>query len=251
MRPKSNVPPPARRLGFFLQIPLRKKTQLPDLGLFAVFDRAPDPFSGASRLFIARSSSDLARKLNRLVAEGTLRRGSVFVQTAASETDIADPRYEELLWTVLAGIERIKARGDKASLLRIRAALDRKGLKTGPKRQDYASKWKIEALHNLAKGMPLEHAITHPARKRALESARQELWRYCRAFYQWCLLADLHSPKDWQKPKAAQQFRDEFGLQFPRDLEAASEAYKRGKQTVGKHLAAYDRFRTSSKPSLH
>jgi len=252
MQRQTRPPFDQRRRGFFLQIPLRKNanlTNLPNLGLFAVFDRAPAPLWGASRLFIAHSPGELAKKLYRLSENGMLRSGEVFVETAARESDFTDPSREDLLWTVLAAIERLKARGDREALLRIRAALERKGLKPGPKRQAYAARWKIETLQNLAKGLPLEKAVTHPARKRALESARQELWRYCREFYQWCLLANLQDPDDWQRPKAAQQFREDFGLEFPRDLEAAREAYKRGKRTVDKHLAARDRFLASGKPS--
>jgi len=252
MHLKTRLPPDQRRCGFFLQIPLRKNvnlTTLPNLGLFAVFDRPPAPLSDASRLFIAHSPGELARKLRRLIANGLVRSSRVFVETAASETDFTDPMREDLLWTVLAGIERLKARGDRQALLRVRAALERKNSRPGPRRQAYAAKWKIETLQNLAKGLPLEQAVTHAARKRALESARQELWRYCREFYQWCLLANLHNPDDWRRPKAAQQFREDFGLEFPRDLEAAREAYKRGKRTVDKHLAACDRFLASGKPS--
>lgn len=253
MRPKAKHPYPHSRVGFWLDISPHKKIRLdklPNLGLLAVFDRAPDPFSQASRLFVARSSGELSQKLKRSIAQGTLRTNRVYVETAAFEAGFSDTQYEELVWTVLAGVERIKARGDKATLLRVRAALERKGDIPGPKRQSYASAWKLETLQNLAQGTPFARALTHPARKRAPESSRQELWRYCREFYLWCLLAELHTPGDWQKPTAARHLRYQFGIQFPRDLVAAIEAYKRGKRTVSKHLAAYDRFLAPSKPAL-
>ncbi|HMD30653.1 MAG TPA: hypothetical protein VKG84_02005 [Candidatus Acidoferrales bacterium] len=245
MPQRAKRPYPHGRAGFWFDISQPKKIRLdhlPNLGFFAVFDRAPDPFSRASRLFVARSPGEFSDKLNHLIAKGALRAHRVYVETAASEADITDPHYEELVWTVLAGIERIKTRGDRATLLRVRAALERKGMNPGPKKQAYATAWKLDTLRNLSKSMPFESAVTHPARKRALESARQELWRYCREFYNWCLLAGIHSPKDWLKPKAAAQFRREFGMNFPRDLDAATEAYKRGKRTNAKHLTAYDRF---------
>jgi hypothetical protein len=164
-------------------------------------------------------------------------------------SDFRDQQYEELVQTVLRGIEIIKARGDKATLLDVRAACEREGIKPGPKRQQRYSAWKIETLRNLARPhAKFEDAITHPARKRAPESARQELWRYCRELYRWCMLANLHTPEDWQKPKAAKVFREQFGLQFPRDLDAASEAYGRGKKTFEKHLAVYDRFLELDQP---
>jgi hypothetical protein len=141
---------------------------------------------------------------------------------------------------VLRGIEIIKLRGDRAALRRVRNAIERTGGNPGPKRGEFA--WKIETLRNLAKKKKFEEAVTHPARKRALESAHQEIWRYCREFYHWCLLTNLHTNEDWQKPKAAALFREKFGFEFPRDLDAAQEAYRRGKQTVEKHLAEYDRF---------
>jgi len=253
MQPKAERPYIPSRTGFWLDISQPKKIRLehlPNRGFFAVFDRAPDPFSQASRLLVAHSPNELGEGLKRMTAKGTLQSNRVYVETAESEAGITDPHYEELVWTVLAGIERIKARGDKATLLRVRAALERRGLKPGPKRQEYASVWKIETLRNLSKGMPFQSALAHPARKRAPESARQELWRYCREFYQWCLLADLHNPQEWLKPKAARHLRRQFGIELPLYLDAATEAYKRGRRTVSKHLAAYHRFVASSQPLL-
>lgn len=221
---------------------------LPNLGVYAVFDVPPSPFSNASRLFMARSTSELAQKLSRARRTGVLRRNRVYVETAVSEADIADPAVEQLLETVLLGVEHLKNRGNKAALLRIRASIERKGLKPGPKRQDYATKWKIETLRNLGAGMSFENAVTHPARKRALDSARQEIWRYCGEFYRWCLLANVHSPEEWQNPKEAPHFRENFGMEFPRDIAAAAEAYKRGKRAVDRSLAAYDRLLRSVNP---
>lgn len=171
--------------------------------------------------------------------------GRVYVQTAASENDFTDPQYEALVWNVLKGVEMIKSRGDRGTMLRVRAALERRGGQPGPRRQEYASAWKIEALRGLTRHKRFENTLTH-ARKRAPESARQELWKYCRDCYQWCRLADLHSPEDWQRPKAAKHFREQFGLEFPRDLDAAIEAYRRGRKSFEKHEADYERFLKSS-----
>ncbi len=250
MRQGSNISDPHSRQGFWLDLDTRKRIRLdylPNLGVYAVFDVPPSPFQNASRLFIARTPGELAQKLSRARRTKALRSNRVYVEAAVSEADITEPGYEQLVWTVLAGIEQIKSRGDKAALRRIRAALERKGLRPGPRRQDYATKWKIETLRNLSTGVSFENAVTHPARKRALDSARQELWEYCQEFYRWCLLADQHSPGEWQNPKAGRHFREEFGMEFPRDRDAAAEAYRRGKRTVDRTLAAYDHFLKSKK----
>jgi hypothetical protein len=253
-KPRSAKSPyPERRLGFWLDLkpgPARggRLNHLPNLGLFAVFDDLPVAYSDASRLFVARSPRELGNQLRRLIASRAIRNCRVYVETAASESDFTDLQYEKLVWTVLASVQRIKARGDTATLRRLRAAIERKGIKPGPKAQEYARKWKVETLKNLAHGIPFEAAVTHPARKRALESARQEIWMYCREFYLWCLLTNLHRLEEWQKPKAAEHFLKEFGVAFPADLDAAKEAYARGRRTVDKHLAAYDCFLASSQP---
>jgi hypothetical protein len=245
-----------RREGFWLDLVPSSKMRLgrlPNRGLFAVFYETPGPFSNASRVFVARSTRELGARLRQLVARKMIpNNGRVYVQTAASENDFTEPQYEALVWNVLNGIKTIKARGDRATLLRVRAALDRTGVTPGPKRQQYASSWKIDTLRNLAKKKKqrFEDALTHPARKRAPESARQELWKYCKEFYHWCMLANLHSPEDWQNNSAAKYFQEQFGLKFPRDLDAATEAYRRGKKTVEKRLADYDRFLESHQPRL-
>ena len=148
---------------------------VPNRGLFAVYENLLGPFISARLLFATRSMRELPRRLRTLRAKGMFPTNYVYVQTAAKEADFTDLEYEYTIRRVLAGVEKIKKRGDKAKLLLVRRALERKGLKPGPKRQEYASSWKIDTLRNLSKDALFEDAVTHPARKRALESARQEV----------------------------------------------------------------------------
>ncbi len=190
----------------------------------------------------------LVNRLRALFAQGTIPTGCVYVQTAASEADFTDLQYEYSIRRVLAGIENIKKRGNKAKLLLVRRVLERKGGKPGPKRQEYASAWKIDTLRNLAKGARFEVAVTHPARKRALESARQEVWKYCKKFYRYCEMMGLHTPENWQRSAGdVSLLQFVFGFELSRDCDAMAEAYKRGKRASQGRLARRQVPRESSR----
>ena len=140
------------RDNFQLEIPPGGKipwTKLPNRGWFAVYDRAPNGYSDASRLFTAEGLDGLRRWYRRTAKDKTIEnRFVVHVQTATSEGDLMDPATERLVWDITQKIERLKSWGKKDALLRVRASLERKGTVTGPKRRDYAD-WKIETLRNL------------------------------------------------------------------------------------------------------
>jgi hypothetical protein len=186
-------------------------SNLPDLGWFAVYDRPPSGHSNSTRLLVADKLSTLQEGIGRLIQERRVPADQmVFVETAASEALLRDPDRERQVWAVLQDVNAFKKRGDKDALRRIRASLDRKGGRPGPKRRDFAA-WKIEALRGLSKGVRFVDALKDPARKSHPESARQELWQYCREFYRLCELAELDRPEHWQKPPVSEYFRDRFG----------------------------------------
>src|SRR5439155_26029206 len=117
---------------------------------------------------------------------------------------------------------------DTETLKRIRAATERKGGKPGPKRRSH-SEWKIDLLRQLASN-PMKSVKNFAEYPDTEGSVRVELGRFCRSFYERCILLGARTPQSWQEPKVAQSLREGFGFAFPADLPAASEAYRRGEE---------------------
>ncbi len=157
------------------------------------------------------------------------------------EKSVPDPVCAQIVEDVLWGIEQIRERGDRVMLLQLRAALERKGGRPGPKRRPEANRWKIETLHEIAQGKPLKQSVRHP--RRSPQSASAELGRFCQEFYWLCEYLDAREPKSWRKPRPARALRQEFGFRFPADLAAAQQAYHRGRAAAEKSLREFDRFR--------
>jgi hypothetical protein len=218
--------PHARFQSFVLRledkIPWRA---LPNRGLFAVYDAPLGPY--ANRLFIAKGLGDLRHGLREFQQRGRIPGPDAFVQTARTTSDFPDLDRERIIWENTQRCKWLKARYGHTAWLQVRAAIERKGTRPGPKRRECAD-WKIRTLQMVSKGVPFEDAIENPARKHRLESARVEIWRYCREFHDVCQWTGLNTPEEWQKPKAAQYLHEHFGLQFPHDLKAAREAFHRG-----------------------
>jgi hypothetical protein len=146
----------------------------------------------------------------------------VYVETAKSEAAFTDVEGERLLYSVLNGIAQIKSRKNcKRSLNAIRAVIERKGTSPGPERVD---DWKIEMLRKLAAGELWKQVITSSAKK--ARSAEVELVRFCREVYEECLLFDSDSftPHPYLLDKLQFRFG---GFQFPADIAAVKEAYRR------------------------
>lgn len=221
----------ARRENFVLDCRARIPwTRLPNRGWYAVFDDLPSPFGEAHRLFVASGIRELRRGLARLLKRGAIANPArVFVETAGAKSKLSDLEYERRVADVFLGIAAIQQRGDRQTLLAIRAALGRKGGRRGPKRQRDAVRWKVETLRQLAGGQPLKASVAHP--RRTPQSASAEIGRFCREFYEYCWWLDAHSPDSWQRD-AAGMLGEKFGFEFPRDALAAREAYLRGKRSV-------------------
>lgn len=198
---------------------------LPDPGVFAVYNGPPAP--GVVRLFVATGRAELRERLGQFQSKGMLPSPPcVWVEAASSESDLTDFKYEGFVRSVLAGIMMIKNRGDKATLLRVRAALESKGGKPGPKLQPENNAWLIELLKELAAGKPLKKARLPKPWKPS--SASATLSRFCWNFYQLCTLFGAPSPEEWQGEYVAHIIHERFGFQFPNDLSAAQEAFRRG-----------------------
>jgi hypothetical protein len=201
------------------------------------------PGSGrnAVRLFVATGAVELKERLAQFQSKGMLANPSrVFVETAPSENDLTDYEYEGFVRSVLAGIERIKARGDKATLRRVRAALESKGGKPGPKVNPEQRAWLVAVLKELATGKPLKQVTLPKPRKPASVSAT--LSQFCWRFYQFCNLFDAKSPSEWQTDCIAGLMRERFGFSFPDDLIAAQEAFRRGKAQLTPEQRAREPF---------
>jgi hypothetical protein len=208
--------------------------ELPNLGLFAV-EVFPSP-GGPFR--IVKGMEELRKTLELYASKGMLPEPSrVFVLTAAREQDFPDRAYEQLVKEVHWGIEQVKKRGDRDTLREIRSALERKGKRPGVAANPENNRWMIDLLTELASGKQLKGAVPRPW-KPASASAR--LSRFCWDFYTWCTLFGAHDRQAWQEPYIARVLRQEFGFRFldegqaGRDLSAANEAYRRGKQQAPK-----------------
>ncbi|HXR10183.1 MAG TPA: hypothetical protein VN792_05360 [Candidatus Acidoferrales bacterium] len=127
----------------------------------------------------------------------------------------------------------------------LRAALERKGGRPGPKQRPAANRWKIETLREIARGKPLKQSVRQP--RRSPQSASAELGRFCREFYWLCEFLEAHEPESWRKPRAAKLFKEQLGFAFPRDVAAAEEAYRRGRAAAEHSLREYDRFTRASR----
>jgi hypothetical protein len=198
---------------------------LPNLGVYAAYNRLPVP--GDARLFVAHGPEELLERLEQFQSSGMLPNPPrVWVETAYSESDLTDLEYEGLVRSVLAGINRIKKLGDKATLRRVRSALESRGGKRGPKVIPENNAWVIDLLKELAAGTPLKQARLPKPWKPSSASAK--LSRFCWNFYQLCMLYRAPSQKEWQSEHVADVIRKQFGFQFPSDLGAAQEAFLRG-----------------------
>lgn len=204
---------------------------LPNRGLYAVYDNFPD---FGDRLHIVEGVDALRQTIETLLQQGKIPT-RVFVATAATKEDLPDPEYVRSVRAVLRGIELIKKRGDKARLRLIRAALERKGGRPGPKADPAKSAWLIGVLKELATGKPLLKQVRlrkpwKPA------SASAKLSQFCWDFYQLCTLFGANSPREWQEEYVARTIRDRFGFRFPDDLTAAQEAFRRGQASLDRAL---------------
>jgi hypothetical protein len=210
---------------------------LPNRGLFAIYDTLPGPPWMCRPIYLGAGRASLRhaiRSLSRL--ERTRRPAHVVVCTAASRKDLPDPAYQAAIRQALHGIALAKERGDKETLLKLRSALERKGRRSGVVADPENKRWLIELLFNLASGKKsLKESVPKPW-KPASASAR--LSRFCWDFYAQCVLFGAHDPRDWNDPFMANVLKSEFGFCFldehfgGHDSIAASEAYRRGKQQV-------------------
>ncbi len=212
---------------------------LPSEGVFAVYDDLPGP--GVVRLCVARGLEELQKCLGQIQNKGMLPDPPrVWVETATSESALTAFDYEGLVQAVLAGIEQIKRLGDKATLRRVRASLESKGGKPGPKVNPENNAWLIELLKHLAAGKALKEAALPKPWKPASASAK--LSQLCWRFYQLCTLLGTPLAEGWQSKHAADIIRDRFGFQFPNDVDAAQEAYRRGEAQLSPEEREYEPF---------
>jgi len=203
---------------------------LPNRGVFAVYTDLPGPRTGgAVRLFTATGVEELRERFEQFQSKRMLP-FRVFVETAPSESDLTDYEYEDFVRSILAGIERIKARGDKATVRRVRAALESNGGRPGPKVDPQQNAWLIAVLKELATGKPLKQVTLPRPRKPASVSAMVS--RFCWNFYLLCTLLGANSPSEWQANRVAVTIRERFGFSFPDDLVAAQEALRRGEKQL-------------------
>jgi hypothetical protein len=210
---------------------------LPNRGVFAVYDKLPNSLIHPALCFVVRGLPELRERLKPLSQSGTRE---VFVETAESETELMDWDYEHLVWRVLQGIETIKRRGDSATLRRVRAAIESKGEKPGPKVNPEKNEWLIGVLKELAAGKPMkEIPLPHPWKPASVSAI---LSRFCWGFYHLCTLFGANSPDKWQGDYVARIIKKRFGFSFPDNLAAAQEAFRRGEA----QLSAEDRQRFDS-----
>jgi hypothetical protein len=162
-----------------------------DRGIWAAYDSVPF----LRRILIETSAVKFVERLRELRAQGKIS-GQVYIETAFEEKFLYDPKREERTRIAIQVTREAKAGGDKNALRRIRRASESNGLKRGPKVTAESNRWKIEALHDLAKGKPLKQSISHPRRRP--NSASAELSRYCRDFYDVCRLLGMETREAWQ-----------------------------------------------------
>ena len=111
-------------------------------------------------------------------------------------------------------------------------------LKPGPKTTPESNRWKIEMLHDLETGKMLKQATRQP--KRGANSASAELAKYCSEFYNTCNVLRLETKEAWEQgPEGvwSKERFERFGFSFPKDLSAAGEAYRRGKESADRLIA--------------
>jgi hypothetical protein len=182
--------------------------------------------------------SELRERLKPLSQSDTR---DVFVESAESEADLTDWDYEHVVWQVLQGIETIKGRGDRITLRRVRAAIERKGEKPGPKADPKQNASLVAVLKELATGKLLKQVSLQKPYKHASVSAK--LSPFCWKFYQFCTLFRASSPSEWQAYNVARLIRERFGFSFPDDLTAAEEAFRRGKAQLTPEERQWEPFR--------
>jgi len=210
--------------------------RIPNRGLFAVEENASAWMR--RRLFIARTLEELRQTLQLYASKGMLPDpANVFVLTAACEEDLPDLVSEEILHTVLFGIERLKERGNKDALREVRRALERKGTKRGAKSNAENNRWLIELLARVvAEPEKSFKEIVPKPWTRASASAR--LSKFCWDFYMDCVLFRAENSERWAEPRVAELLNSRHGFQLldtrlhAHDLSAAKEAYRRGKKQV-------------------
>ena len=135
---------------------------MPNRGLFAVYHGLPGPFNQASRLFVTRSPRMLVNRLRALFAQGTILT-VVFTCRLRRRSRLHGPDITNTLYGGCWPESKTSRNAATKRSCCSWAMLERKGGKPGPKRQEYASAWKIDTLRNLAKGARFEVAVTIPA----------------------------------------------------------------------------------------
>lgn len=212
--------------------PIRWKS-LPNCGVFAVYRALPSVIGSRPRPFVCSGLAEFRKHIKQISRSG-LR--EVFVEAAESSAELTDWDYENLVWKVLQGIETIKRRGRRASLLRLRAAIEAKGKRPGPATSPEKNARLIQILAQLAAGKPLKEVAPIPWKPASVSA---QLSRFCWDFYQHCNLLGADSPQKWRGDNVAQILKERFGFSFPHDLDSAKEAFRRGKS----QLSAEDRKR--------
>jgi hypothetical protein len=156
------------------------------------------------------------------------------VETAASKEGLFNPERERRLLDVLLTIDQFRSSGDIEALKRVRAAVERKGVKPGPHRDPGNSRWKIEILMALARNpsQQLKSLVKYPRRPK---SASAEIGRFCQDVYKACILGDGKTPEARQKLRV---LSESFGFKLDRERSAVELAYQRGEKSFEKIFPA-------------
>jgi hypothetical protein len=210
---------------------------LPNRGLFAIYDTFPGPPWMCRPIYIGAGEVGLRHAIHALSLQKRIHRPPhVVVCTAASERDLPDPAYQAAIRQVLDGIALVKERGDTETLLKFRSALERKGTRPGVAADPENKRWLINLLADLASGKrSLKESVPRPWKP---SSASARLSRFCWDFYVQCVLFGAHDLRGWKDPFMANVLKNEFGFCFlderfaRHDSIAAREAYRRGKRQV-------------------